>query len=226
MNKKRILRSVLILIAALVFSATVAWVQVNGYKSSQGPKIQVLSDDTQVNKPVTTSKPADKNVAGMAVGGPFTLTDHTGKTFTDANLRGQYTLIYFGFTFCPAICPTELQKMTAALKQSGPAADKILPVFITIDPDRDTQDVMAKYVAQFRDNMVGLTGTQAQIDAVLKAYHIYARKVQDPAMTEYTMDHSSYIYFIGPDGGLIGIYGVNSTPSEIASTIRTAIPQP
>lgn len=219
MNKKRILRSALILVAALGFSAAVAWVQVNGYRTSQGPAIQVLSDQTNTSKP-------EKAVAGTSVGGPFTLTDHRGNVFTDANLRGQYTLIYFGFTFCPAICPTELQKMTAALKQAAPASDKILPVFITIDPDRDTQDVMAKYVAQFRDNMVGLTGTQAQIDVVLKAYHIYARKVQDPAMTEYTMDHSSYIYFMGPDGDLIGIYGVNSTPSEISSAIREAIPQP
>lgn len=206
MTKKRIIRTALILLAALGFSALIAWVQVNGVK--------------------TTHAPATKTVAGSSVGGPFTLTDHHGKPFTDANLRGQYTLIYFGFTFCPAICPTELQKMTVALKQAGARADKILPVFITIDPDRDTQDVMAKYVAQFRDTMVGLTGTKAQIDAVLKAYHIYARKVQDPAMTEYTMDHSSYIYFMDPDGALIGIYGVNSTPSEIVAAIEGAIAQP
>jgi protein SCO1/2 len=219
MNKKRILRTVLIIVAALGFSAAIAWFQVNGDQASPQRAVTVLSD-----KPKGTA--TQNSVAGMSVGGPFTLTDHRGQNFTEANLRGQHSLIYFGFTFCPAICPTELQKMTAALKQAGPLADKILPVFITVDPDRDTQENMAAYVAQFDDSMVGLTGTQAQIDTVLKAYHIYARKVQDPAMTEYTMDHSSYIYFMDPAGGLIGIYGVNSTPAEIAAAIRDAIPNP
>lgn len=210
MNKKRILRSALILLAALIFSALVAWVQIQAGEQ----QVRVLSDKT------ATQESSQKNVAGMSVGGPFTLTDHTGQPFTDADLRGRYSLIYFGFTFCPAICPTELQKMNAAINMAGDAGKNILPVFITIDPERDTQDAMARYVTQFRDNMVGLTGTQGQIDSTLKAYRIYARKVEDPGMTEYTMDHSSYIYFMGPDGALIGIYGVNSKPSEIADAIK------
>ncbi len=219
--KKRILRSVLILVAALCFSALVAWVQVHGQKTSTPLTGQAFVEKTAAEKTTT-----EKTVAGVSVGGPFTLTDQNGKPFTDADLRGHYTLIYFGFTFCPAICPTELQKITVALNQAGAQGDTVLPVFITIDPERDTRDIIAHYVAQFHKNMVGLTGTQAQINAVLKAYHIYAKKVKDEGMTDYTMDHSSYIYFIDPKGNLVDIYGVDSTPSEIAKSITETILMP
>lgn len=211
MNKRRILRSVIIIVVALAVSALIAWVQVQGYKK------------TTMRPASPTIQTKTTPVTGVKVGGPFTLTDHTGKVFTDKNLRGQYAMIYFGFTFCPAICPTELQKMTVALNQAGPLADKIQPVFITIDPERDTQSVMASYVAQFHPRLTGLTGTPEQIEKVLKAYRIYARKVTDPAMNDYTMDHSSYIYFLNPAGDVIGLYGANSKPSEITEAIRQNI---
>ncbi len=206
MNKKRILRSLLILVAALGISALIAFVQIESYKRTQQP--------AAVTKTTT--------VAGAPVGGPFNLTDHMGRPFTDQNLRGKYALIYFGFTYCPAICPAELQKMNVALTQSGVAMDKIQPVFITVDPERDTQKVMANYVTQFNPALIGLTGTPEQIQDVLKAYKIYARKVEDPALSDYTMDHSSYIYFLDPEGNLLGLYGVSSTPSEIAAAIKAA----
>lgn len=205
MNKKRILRSLLILVAALGISALIAFIQIESYKRTQ---------------PSATNA---TTVAGAPIGGPFTLTDHKGLIFTNQDLRGKYALIYFGFTYCPAICPAELQKMNVALTQSGVATDKIQPVFITVDPERDTQDVLAKYVTQFNPALIGLTGTPEQIQAVLKAYKIYARKVEDPALSDYTMDHSSYIYFLDPDGNLLGLFGVSSTPSEIAAAIRAAL---
>ena len=211
MNKRRLIRSLVIIVSAFSLSALIAWGQIQTYKSTAPVK-------TLKNPEMQAS-----NVAGMQVGGPFTLTDHRGQKFTEQDLRGRYALIYFGFTFCPAICPTELQKMTVALNQVGPLADKIQPVFITIDPERDTQAVMASYVAQFYPALTGLTGTPEDIANVLKAYKIYARKVHDPAMNDYTMDHSSYIYFLDPEGGLIGIYGTNSKPSEIAAAIRANI---
>lgn len=204
MNKKRILRSLLILVAALGISALIAFVQIEAYKNTAPVK-------------------SGATVAGAPVGGPFTLTDHKGNPFTDQDLRGKYALIYFGFTSCPAICPTELQKMNVALTQAGALAEQIQPVFITVDPERDTQSVMANYVPQFHPNLIGLTGTPEQIQAALKAYKIYARKVEDPALTEYTMDHSSYIYFLDPAGNLLGLYGVSSTPSEIVAAINAAI---
>lgn len=162
-------------------------------------------------------------VAGSAVGGPFTLIDHNGVTRTEKDFAGQYLLIYFGFTFCPAICPTELQKMNVALNKIGPLAERVQPLFITIDPERDTQSVMAAYVKPFHPRLLGLTGTVEQVQAALKAYRIYARKVEDPAMSEYTMDHTSYIYLMGPDGTLIDLYGMDSTAAEIAAGLQRAL---
>ncbi len=200
--KNSILRVVLIAVIGLGISALIVMAQV------QSP-------------PVAGKKSVP--VAGSSVGGPFTLTDHTGKTVTEKNFAGRYLLIYFGFTSCPAICPTELQKINQALKQLGPIADKIQPLFVTIDPERDTQEVMKNYVAQFNPRLIGLTGTVEQVDDALKAYKIYARKVKDPAMTDYTMDHSSYIYFMSPDGQLLSLYGVDSTPADIIADIHKAL---
>lgn len=141
-------------------------------------------------------------VVGQAlVGGPFTLTDHTGKTVTDRDFRGKHMLVFFGFTFCPDVCPTALQVVAAALDKLGPKADRIVPLFITIDPERDTPQQMAQYVRSFSPRLIGLTGTQAEIDTVLKEYRVYAQKVPDPKSSAgYTMDHSAIIYVMGVDG--------------------------
>jgi protein SCO1/2 len=140
--------------------------------------------------------------AGQAlVGGPFTLTDHTGKRVSDKDFRGRFMLVFFGFTFCPDVCPTGLQVMTAALEKLGPKAERITPVLITIDPERDTPAQLASYVKSFHPRLIGLTGSPAEIDAVTKAYRVYVKKVPDPKSTAgYTFDHSAIIYLMGPDG--------------------------
>lgn len=207
MNKKRLIRSVVILCVALGFSAGLAWMQIQGGERALGKKGDV-----------TTTR-----VAGVKIGGPFSLIDQDGRTVDESILAGKYNLVYFGFTFCPAICPTELQKMNVVLGQLGPLAGQVQPVFITIDPERDTPAVMKTYVAQFNPRLIGLSGSVDNVQAALKAYKVYARKVDDPAMTEYTMDHSSYIYFIGPDGALLGMYGMTSKPSQIVDEIRAAL---
>lgn len=201
MNRKRALRSALILITAFAVSGLIAFAQIKTY---------------QVTQP-------QNGVAGMDIGGPFRLSDQDGKSFTEKDLDGRYTLLYFGFTSCPAICPTELQKVNVAMGQAGAVADKVQPVFITIDPDRDTQKVMKAYVTQFHPRLIGLTGTQGEIDVAAKAYHVYARKVKDAKLSDYTMDHSSYIYFIGPDRKVIALYGPSSTAGEIAAAIRASV---
>ena len=200
MNKDRILRSGLILLAGISISTLIAYAQISGYKAS------------------TT-----QSVSGTDIGGPFSLVDQHGKPFTEKDLMGHYSLVYFGFTFCPAICPTELQRINVILKNLGPAGEKILPVFITIDPARDTQKSMGAYVAQFNPRLIGLTGTQAQVDEALKAYKVYARKVQDPNMSDYTMDHSSYLYLIGPNGKIDQFFGPDAKASEIADKIRARV---
>jgi protein SCO1/2 len=198
MSTHRIFRYGLILLAGLVISGAIAYAQISGYKNGQA-------------------------ISGTDIGGAFTLSDQHGKPFTEKNLLGHYTLAYFGFTFCPAICPTELQRINVVLKNLGPLGDKILPLFITIDPARDTQKVIGAYVAQFNPRLVGLTGTQAQIDEALKAYKVYARKVEDPKMSDYTMDHSSYLYLIGPNGKIDLFFGPDAKASEIADKIRARI---
>jgi protein SCO1/2 len=140
--------------------------------------------------------------AGQAlVGGPFSLIDHTGKRVTDTDFRGRTMLVFFGFTFCPDVCPSGLQVMAAAIDKLGPKAQSVTPIFITIDPERDTPEQLAAYVKSFHPRLVGLTGTRAEVDAAIKAYRVYAKKVSDPKSTAgYTMDHSTIIYVMGPDG--------------------------
>jgi len=138
------------------------------------------------------------------VGGPFSLIDHTGRRVTDRDYLGRYMLVYFGFTYCPDICPTGLQVIGAALDQIGNKADRITPVFITIDPERDTPEKLADYVRAFHPRMVGLTGSPEEIRSVSKGYRVYAKKVSDPRYPgDYTMDHTSIMYLMGPDGQFI-----------------------
>lgn len=164
-------------------------------------------------------------VAGADIGGPIRLTDQNGNVFTEKDFDGKFALIYFGFTYCPAICPTELQKMNAALAAIDPAkADQIIPVFITVDPERDTVEVMKNYVIQFHPRLIGLTGNVDDVKEVTKVWRVYAQKVQDETMTDYTMDHSSYIYLHAPDGGLMDIFGTEKTVPDIIASINKNIP--
>lgn len=159
-------------------------------------------------------------VAGVSVGGPFSLTDHTGKHVTQASFADGYKLIYFGYTYCPSICPTELLKMSAVLKDLETLSPKLYPLFITVDPERDTSEVLKAYVAMFHPDIVGLTGTSEAIDNIKTRYKVYASKVEDPGMSGYTMDHSSYTYLMSPDDRLLAIYKMDDTADFIAKDIR------
>jgi protein SCO1/2 len=157
---------------------------------------------------------------GVQVGGPFALVDQTGAPVTDATWRGRWLLVYFGYTYCPDICPTELQAIAATLDLLGPLASRVVPLFITIDPDRDTPAHLADYVKLFDDRIVGLTGTPRQIADVAKAYRVYYAKVTPKDSTTYLMDHSSFIYLMGPDGTLRALFRPGATPQEIAGTLK------
>ena len=136
-----------------------------------------------------------------AIGGPFTLVDQTGKTVTEADFRGKWMLIYFGYTYCPDVCPTALTTMVDALDQLGDKAKNVVPVFVTIDPERDTPGHLADYVAAFSPQMVGLTGAPQQIAAAAKAYRVYYAKAKDSGSSSaYLMDHSSIVYLVDPEG--------------------------
>ena len=158
--------------------------------------------------------------AAGAIGGPFRLVDSAGQTVTNQTYRGKYMLVYFGYTYCPDVCPTTLQAMTNALDALGPKAEQIAPLFITVDPARDTPAVMKRYTAAFSPRLIGLTGSPEQIARVTKEYHVYAAKqVTGPGPNDYSMDHSSVIYFMGKDGQFIAPVA-ESDPKQMAADIE------
>jgi len=163
-------------------------------------------------------------ITGQAtVGGPFRLTDQAGKTVTDADFRGRYMLVYFGYSFCPDVCPTTLSVMSQTLQKLG--ADysrRIVPVFITIDPARDTPKVLADYMKAFGPNFIGLTGSDADIKAVEKEYRVYA--VKRPLDNgNYGMDHSSVLYLMGPNGKMVSVYDEAISPDDLAKDLKQKI---
>ncbi len=164
----------------------------------------------------------DDGQAGFAIGGPFTLTGSHGETVTDRDLRGRFALIYFGYTFCPDVCPTTLNTLATALGAMGPEANRITPVFITVDPQRDTPAVLRSYVAAFSPRLRGFTGTPAQIAAVEREYRVYAaRHVTGPGPGDYTMDHTSLIYLMDPQGRFVTVIRADQTPAEMAADIQS-----
>jgi cytochrome oxidase Cu insertion factor (SCO1/SenC/PrrC family) len=158
----------------------------------------------------------------IAVGGPYALTDQDGKPRSSADFHGRYQLIYFGYTFCPDVCPTTLALMAAALDKMGEDQSRIVPVFITVDPDRDKPGVLKKYLAAFGPRFVGLTGSQQQIAQVEKEYRVYAKK-QALQGGNYSMDHSSVIYLVGPEGQLISFYDEAASPDDLAKDLKQKI---
>ncbi|MBR0681373.1 SCO family protein [Roseomonas eburnea] len=160
---------------------------------------------------------------GVALGGPFTLVDHTGRTVTERDFAGRVLLVYFGYTYCPDVCPTELGTVAAALDAMGPAGERVTPVFVTIDPERDTQAGMADYVSRFHPRMIGLTGTAEQIAQAARAYRVFYAKVQPRDTTEYLMDHSSFIYLVGPDGRVRSLFRPETTPEAMAAAVAAQL---
>ena len=158
------------------------------------------------------------------VGGPFTLIDQTGKKVTEKDFLGRYMLVFFGYTYCPDVCPTELQVMSAALDSLGSRADRIQPIFITIDPQRDTPEVMKQYVANFYPRLIGLTGSPEEIAAAAKAYRVYYSKVDGKSgATDYLMDHSSIVYLMDTNGRFLKHFTYTTDAAELAKAIEAAI---
>ena len=161
-----------------------------------------------------------KQTGRALIGGEFSLTDHRGKSVTAADFRGHYTLVYFGYTFCPDVCPTELQAITEALELLGPKADGIIPVFITVDPERDTVPVMADYAENFHPRLRALTGTLEEVRVATRAYRVYFKKAEGPKEgDDYLMDHTSLIYFMGPDGDYITHFTFGTAPDEMVARL-------
>ena len=168
--------------------------------------------------------PYSKSAGPIAIGGPFLLKDHEGKVRSAIDFRGRYMLVYFGYTYCPDICPMALYALSEALDQMGTSAKKFQPLFITIDPKRDTPNVLKNYLKHFHSSMIALTGTQEEIDKARSAYHVHASKPSDQESKEdYILDHSSIIYVMDPRGRFVTSFN-HSTPAEHISKILLTLP--
>jgi protein SCO1 len=162
--------------------------------------------------------------AALTVGGPFSLIDGDGRAVTDQNWRGKYMLVYFGYTFCPDVCPTTLTNVADALDKMGAKADRVQPLFITVDPKRDTPEVVKRYAAAFGPRFVGLTGSPEQIAAAAKAYRVYyAEHRTGPGPDDYSMDHSSVLYLMGPDGKFVAPVRADQSGPELATVLTKLV---
>jgi protein SCO1/2 len=154
-----------------------------------------------------------------AIGGPFNLTDQNGRPLSDQDLKGRPFLVFFGFTHCPDVCPTTLFEVSEIMRALGPDADRTRALFITVDPERDTPEVMKNYLSSFDPHLAGLTGDAAAIAAVAKAYRVYFKKVPLD-QGGYTMDHTAIVYLMDKDGRFVSPFSLKRTPDAAAADLR------
>jgi protein SCO1/2 len=180
---------------------------------------------TQPGSPATTTV---GGVGEALIGGRFELVDQHGDTRTSADFRGSYMLVYFGFTYCPDVCPTTLQVMTQALEvfeeRAPEKAGRVVPMFITVDPERDTVGVLGDYAEHFHPRLVALTGAPDQVAEAAKAYRVYYAKAGNGS--DYLVDHSSFTYLMGPDGKYVAHFGHGTPPDEMAQKLERLVKSP
>lgn len=197
-----------LVIAIVLLVAAFAWISLSGWLGRDG------SDGAN----------GTDGIGEVSIGGPFTLTDQDGRSVTEKDFAGKLMLVYFGFTSCPDICPTALQTVAIALDELGADVEKVTPILISIDPERDTPPVMKEYVASFHERMVGLTGTPEQVAAAARAYRVYYQKVQlQGSSLEYSVDHSGFLYLMDRNGKYLAHFRHNSTPEEIVKKLKASL---
>jgi cytochrome oxidase Cu insertion factor (SCO1/SenC/PrrC family) len=169
--------------------------------------------------------PPSTSTTGRAlIGGPFTLTDHTGRRVSQKDFAGRPMVVFFGFTNCPDVCPSGLQVLSAALDKLGPKGDQVAPLFISVDPERDTPEQLARYVQSFHPRIVGLTGTPAEVEKAARAYRVYFKKVKTEGSAEaYTIDHSSIFYIMDAAGEYSSHATHATSPDRLAELIARVL---
>lgn len=156
----------------------------------------------------------------VKVGGPLALIDHTGRQRADHEWRGSLLLVYFGYTFCPDVCPTDLLTMAKAIDALGDLGARVQPIFITIDPERDTVTHLAGYVPNFHPRLIGLTGSPADVRAAADGYRVHYARVEDRRFNDYQIDHSAFIYLMNGEGVFLGAFPPGTTAARLASAMR------
>lgn len=176
---------------------------------------------------IPSGAPTEQASGKALIGGPFSLLDGSGKRVTEKDFAGRPLLVYFGFTNCPDVCPAGLQVIAAALDRLGDKAKDMGTVFITVDPERDTPEVIGKYVASFHKGIVGLSGSPEEVAVATKAYRVYAKKVPDETNpSEYNVDHSSFMYLMDRDGAYLKHFPHSVDAKDLADALARAIDTP
>ena len=154
------------------------------------------------------------------VGGPFVLIDHNGNRRTDKDFRGKLLLVYFGFSYCTDVCPTDLQSVAAAIDKLGPDGEKVQPLFISVDPEKDTPEQLQGYVALFHPRLIGLTGTPRQVRKAALAYKVYVANNVAAAGTTGAIDHSGFVYLVGPNGDYLDFFPPGTPADRMVAVLR------
>lgn len=187
--------------------------------------LAIVSGMVFASAPAASAPPVQTATSAVTIGGPFKLSTPDGKTVTDRTYRGKWLLVYFGYTFCPTSCPTMLLEIATALKKLGPDADRVQPLFITVDPQRDTPEVMQQYTRSFDSRIVGLIGTPEQLAAAAHEYGAYyVRHRIGPSADDYVMDHSTYLYVMDPQGKFVRALDSGVSADRITAALRELIP--
>ena len=180
----------------------------------------ILASVTFASALIMSQLPARTATSAVTIGGPFTLSTPDGTTVTDQTYRGKWLLVYFGYTFCPNSCPTTLLEVATALKKLGLDAAQVQPLFITVDPQRDTPKVMQDYVSSFNPAVIGLSGSPQAVEATEKTFRVFARKGQPQPDGDYSMDHSSIVYLMDKNGAFVEAFNVERSPEEAAKDLE------
>lgn len=154
------------------------------------------------------------------IGGPFALIDQDGRPRTDADFRGKLLLVYFGYTYCTDICPTDLQAISTAIDKLGPAGESVQPLFITVDPEHDTPEAIKLYVALFHPRLVGLTGSAKQVKTAARAYKVYYAKNEQSKKSDPVIDHSGFVFLVGRDGKYLGFFPPGTSADRMIEGLR------
>lgn len=160
------------------------------------------------------------SATASAIGGPFKLTDQNGQPITDADLKGKPFLVFFGYTHCPDVCPTTLFEVSEVMRSLGKDADRAKALFVTVDPERDTPAVLKDYLSSFDPRLIGVTGSEAALDALEKEYRVYAKKVPAGKDGEYSMDHSAIVYLMDKSGRFVAPFKLDRKPEDAAAELR------